>query len=369
MNSRFEKLIATAVLAGALTLAGCESETETKTEPAPGSGEFPTGGPTPRDPEPIPSGTTDPPPPPADTIPPELVAAWTIDASQIGLQFSEPVNATDLTAAPAYFNLNANQENYGFNYNGSACQIGPTTYLFGSYVYDFKNYCTIAPDNSYVSGAPIPIAGIQPVTADPAIWVLDLVSPITPVEDGGTGLLRLTYTGGPGGVEDLAGNPLADISLSGGERGNVLDGVGPPQLISAYTISPTQIELVFSEAVTSIDPNIAAGAFQITDSTMYLYGTPNHFFKASYSWAFTTYANNTMYGTAGVASYGGDPLHFRITFPAPIPANWDDGRGLLRLNYFDPVPPEGIQDLQGNFLQTWDLDLSQRQGNVDDSIQ
>jgi len=122
MNSRFEKIIATAVLAGALTLAGCESDSKSKTEPAPDSGEFPTGGPTPRDPEPIPGGTSS----PSDTVPPALVVAWTIDAvvawtidaSQIGLQFTEPVNATDLTVAPTYFNLNANQLNYGFDYLG-----------------------------------------------------------------------------------------------------------------------------------------------------------------------------------------------------------------------------------------------------------
>jgi len=299
------------------------------------------------------------------------VVAWTIDASQIGLQFTEPVNATDLTVAPTYFNLNANQLNYGFDYLGPSCVVTSTIiHLYGSYTVnaDYKNNCSIIPYNSYVSGAPIPISGIRSVTSDPTMLILDVAPPIAPADDGGIGELRLRYTGGPGGIEDLAGNPLADISLTGGERGNVLDSVGPPQLISAYTISPTQIELVFSEAVISIDPNVAAGAFQITDSTTYLHGTPNHFWKASYSWAFTTYVNNTMHGTAGVASYGGDPLHFRITFPMPIPANWDDGRGVLRLNYFDPVPPEGIQDMQGNFLQTWNLNATRRPGNVFDTI-
>ena len=82
-------------------------------------------------------------------------------------------------------------------------------------------------------------------------------------------MLRLAYAGGTDGVTDAAGDLLGPISLSSGERGNVADGVGAPQLIGGITNSATQVDLFFSEPITTADADSAASDFQITDTDLY----------------------------------------------------------------------------------------------------
>ncbi|MCH8883494.1 MAG: hypothetical protein IIA41_08355, partial [SAR324 cluster bacterium] len=206
MSSRFEKIIAGAVMAGAIGLAGCDAGSS-------GSG----------------AGN-------GDGIAPTLVGARTVSSTEIELTFSEAVTVSDPAAAAAMFVLNRNILNYGFNY--ASTTIASVYYPTAAYPY-----------YSFQSGSAIgAVTDVQSVSASPEKLTLTIDTAIVEdVDHGGTGMLRLTYTGAEGGVSDEAGSALGAIALDSTQRGNVLDATGDPVLIDARTIDSNTIELTFNE--------------------------------------------------------------------------------------------------------------------------
>lgn len=115
MNGRFEKLIAAAVLAGAIGLTGCASSGGGN-----GNGTKDDGG-----------GGGDTP----ENVAPELVSARTLDSTHLELIFSEPVDVGDTSAAAEMFALNASFRVSKLNYidaAGTTCHSSPPTLALGS---------------------------------------------------------------------------------------------------------------------------------------------------------------------------------------------------------------------------------------------
>jgi hypothetical protein len=180
--------------------------------------------------------------------------------------------------------------------------------------------------------------------------------------DGGTGLLRLTYTGGADGIADANGNALEDIALESSDVGNVLDSIGPPALVSARTISSDHIRLFFSEEMETSDASGTAASFYITANCVRaLYQT------SSFSEAFFYYANvnQSHYSVSGLNLVidPDDPRVVDLILDNSIlPIH--NYRGYLRLYY----STNGLfTDSDGDPLGTINLSGTQR-GNVSDEV-
>ena len=227
MSSRFEKIIATAVVAGALALTGCSSEEE-EVLPFPNQTST-TGG------EPQPGGGGGGPPL-------MLLGARTIGVSQIELQYSEPMQVGNPISAGNMFTLNRNNVAYALNF--SVANI--TSY---SPALPWKPVNT----TSYLSynSAGIAAGGVYSAAvsaSDNQRIILTLNGGLIESDDGATGMLRLSFTNGADGVEDQAGNPAPNLNPPPNNiRGNVDDGSNAPGLIDARTINPNAVELTFSE--------------------------------------------------------------------------------------------------------------------------
>ena len=351
MSSRFEKIIATAVLAGALALTACSSEDAeilptynagTSFNPAPTS---PTGG-------------------GPDTTPPGFLSARTIGPGKVELTYSEPMAVGDPVTAAAMFTLKRNFVNFGINwFEDFAPSISSLYPYMPISITSFYSFATAG----NVSGS---ITSVSVSPGDNTKVILSLLPglPLQEADDDATGKLRLSFTNVAGEVADQAGNAAPNIALPPpNDRGNVNDGSNAPGMIDARTIDANTVELTFSEKVNAVP--VAANQFRITEN--YRFNVSANFFGgASVYWGYSTYRSATSpYFVYNMVPSGlvltAQQLKIRLTTIKPIGGNADGGSGRLRLYYTPGGSP--ITDLGAALLQPINPP-GQHRGNVIDTI-
>ncbi|MDH4246673.1 MAG: hypothetical protein OEW39_02525 [Deltaproteobacteria bacterium] len=375
MSSRFEKVIATAVMAGALTLTGCGGKA--KQSPV----NSPTAAAT-TSPTPAPTNTIVP-----DTTPPVLVDARTVNPTLIELTFSEAVAPG--TVAPADFSLSRNQLNIArtsfrrfynrgvsfVRFDGYARVVGPGT-LYNA-TWGRRVLTRFTPKYSFAPPVTSPILNIAAVAAhptDPSKLNISLGANLVGTEDYGTGMLRLTYTApaGGGGIADTAGNAAASIALTPNDRGTVRAETSPPALIGARTLNATQIELSFSEPVFSTNPTALAPNFKLGSNKIKIRMSfwPSSVNPSSVS------SRSAYYGTVGAQyKFGNDlvlspqGMKATLTVATAIPTTWDNGTGHLRLTYSGLGTANALKDAGGAPLPNFSLSPNKNhRGNVVDTL-
>lgn len=352
MSGRFEKIIATAVLAGALALTACsEEEAEilptynagATFNPAPGTTTTGGGG---------------------DTTPPVLLSARTIGTTQVELTYNEPMQVGDPAATAAMFTLNRNVVNYGVNWG--EINSPAVSSLYPYVPISITSYYSFASPGIAGSG----ITAVSVSSADNTRVILNLVTGLLEGDDDATGKLRLNFTNGANGVADQAGNTAPDIAAPpSNDRGNVDDGSNAPGLIDARTINANTVELTFSEPVKTANPIAAAGDFKITENFRFnLYA--NFSGGASVYWGYFPYNSlSPPYNVYNMAASGlyitPQQLKIVLTTLRPIGGGADWGNGRIRLYYAPGASP--ITDLGNTPLQPINP-TGQHRGNVIDTI-
>lgn len=328
MSKRFEKVIVGAVMAGAVALGGCGEDPEVQQD----SGQGPT-----------------------------LVDARTISDTEVALTFSDPVEVIDPGAATTQFSLRRTAKNYGAAGTANCVTAGSPS-AWSCYAASLTDFY------SFASGGPVAaVTGVfQPA---PDTVGLRLDQPISEIDDGGTGALRLTYRESDVGLVGENRQPVADIVPPNNQPGNVWDATGSPALVAARTISASQIELVFNEPVTTASPGAAAQDFQIWSNE--ISGFQLGYFCCSPSPPSATvygFTSNSPWwsGTSTVSGLSFTPYNMKATLNlnGTIGSTADLG-GFLRLQYFAGSSP--IEDADGNPLP--DISIgNEHRGNVVDSI-
>ena len=334
MSSRFQKVIATAVLGGALALTGCGEEgVEDRASSLRG-----------------------------DAAAPILLDARSVSATQLELTFNEAVQLGAVAAGDFSLKRNSRQPWVGFGsksyapgsaftrLDGYSGVVGAGT-SFSSWNPSVRWVVTSVSAVSFFgwpgASPTIPIASVQLNSADSTQVLLNLGTGIVEADDDGTGMLRLTYTDPGGGIADSAGNALSDIALTSLDQGNVREETGAPGVHAARTINSTQIELSFSEPVVTSNAALIAGSFRIGNS--YVAIGPIMSAPSGSIWS-SAMILSTQFQTATNLSLTSQGMKGILTVPATIPASWDEGTGRLGLTYTGAGPAEQIEDAIGNPL-------------------
>jgi len=369
MSSRFEKVIVTAVMAGALTLTGCGGKAKQSAVNSPTATATTSPAPTPPPTDPI----------VPDTTPPVLVDARTVNSTQVELTFSEAV--VPGTIAPANFSLSRNQQvvfrtSFGnffpagqkfVRFDGYSGTVGVNTLwniAFGRTV-----VTRFTPHYSFLPvGSPLIINAIAGHPTDSAKLNITLGAALVATDDGFTGMLRLTYTAPGGGIADAAGNVAANITLTPNDRGNVRAEISAPALIAARTLNATQVELSFSEPVISANAAALASFFRLGNNKLKIrwraWGSaPSYSSATSYSAYYGSSASQS--GNNLVLSPQG--MKATLTVPAAIPTTWDNGTGHLRLTYSGSGTTNALKDAGGAALPNL-ITSGGHRGNVVDTL-
>ena len=376
MSSRFEKVIVTAVMAGALTLTGCGGKAKQSpvNSPTATATTEPTPTPTPTDPI-VP-----------DTTPPVLVDARTVNSTLVELTFSEAV--VPGTVAPADFSLSSNFHaafpsyatarfsagQYFTRFDGYKGRVGSNTLWNISSFSGARSVITrFTAKYSFIpAGLPFNINAVAAHPSDPTKLNITLGTALGPTNDGGTGMLRLTYTApaGGGGIADAAGNAAANITLTTNDRGNVRAEISAPALIAARTLNATQIELSFSEPVISANAAALASFFRLGSNKLKIgYVSSGPSWAPYWVWSFTAYYKSSFFQLGSNLVLSPNGMKGTLTVPTAIPATWDNGTGYLRLTYSGLGNTNALKDAGGAMLPNFNLSTNGgHRGNVVDTL-